>query len=111
MPNEGFSKWKSEIYKAFKSKIIFYDNYFNQNKSNYKVNSSFNSIEDLKNKFITSTNDKASNNFCIMCKIFYKKLLMNEYLGNSTYTKINYPYSEIKNRLNAFAKKIKVSYF
>ena len=32
---------------------------------------------------------------------------MDEYLGNSTYTKVTYPYSEIKNRLNAFAKKIK----
>ena len=32
---------------------------------------------------------------------------MDEYLGNSTYIKITYPYSEIKNRLNAFAKKLK----
>ena len=29
---------------------------------------------------------------------------MDEYLGSSTYTKITYPYSEIKNKLNAFAK-------
>ena len=33
---------------------------------------------------------------------------MDEYLGNSTYIKITYPYSEIKNRLNAFAKKLKL---
>ena len=32
---------------------------------------------------------------------------MNEYLGNSTQIKITYPYSEIKNRLNAFSKKLK----
>ena len=32
---------------------------------------------------------------------------MGEYLGNSTYIKITYPYSEIKNRLNAFSKKLK----
>ena len=32
---------------------------------------------------------------------------MDEYLSNSTYTKITYPYSEIKNRLKAFTKKIK----
>ena len=72
-----------------------------------EVNCLFNSIKDLKNKFIISTVDKASNNFCIMCKVFYKKLLMEEYLGNSTYIKITYPYSEIKNRLNAFSKKLK----
>ena len=92
-PVEGFLEWKSEICKAFKSKIIFYDNYFNKNKANYKVNCLFNSIKDLKNKFIISTVDKASNNFCIMYKVFYKKLLMEEYLGNSTYIKITYPYS------------------
>ena len=46
----------------------------------------------LKNKCITSTVDKTSNNFCIICKVFDKKLLMDEYLGkNSTYTKINFP--------------------
>ena len=32
---------------------------------------------------------------------------MNGYLGNSIYTKITYPNFEIKNRLNAFAKKLK----
>ena len=32
---------------------------------------------------------------------------MDESLGNSTYIKITFPYSEIKNRLNAFAKKLK----
>ena len=32
---------------------------------------------------------------------------MDEYLGNSTYIKITYPFSEIKNRLNAFSKKLK----
>ena len=32
---------------------------------------------------------------------------MDEYLDNSIYTKITYPYSEIKSRLNAFAKKLK----
>ena len=50
------------------------------------------------------TDAKASNNFCIMCKVFYEKHLMNEYSGNSTYIKITYPYSEIKSRLNAFSK-------
>ena len=29
---------------------------------------------------------------------------MDEYLGSSTYNKLTYPYSEITNRLNAFAK-------
>ena len=105
---EGFLGWKSEICKTFKSKIIFYDSYFNKNKANYKVNSLFTSITDFKNKFIISSADKASNNFCIMCKVFYKKFLMDECLGHSTYTKITYPYSEIKKRLNAFAKKLKL---
>ena len=38
---------------------------------------------------------------------FYKKLLIDEYLGNSTYTKVTYLYSKIKDRLNAFAEKLK----
>ena len=43
-PIEGFSEWKLEICKALKSKIIFYDNYFNKNKANYQDNCLFNSI-------------------------------------------------------------------
>ena len=43
-----------------------------------------------------------------MCKKFYKKkLLKDEYLGNITYAKVTNSYSDIKNRLNAFAKKLK----
>ena len=50
-PIESFLKWKSENCEAYKSKIIFYDNYLNKNKANYKVNSLFNSIKYLKNKY------------------------------------------------------------
>ena len=32
---------------------------------------------------------------------------MDEYLGNSIYIKLTFSYSEVKNRLNAFAKKLK----
>ena len=88
-----FFEWKSIIFKAFKNKITFYNNYFTKNKDRYKVNSLFNSIKDLKNKFIISTVDKASNNFCIMCKVFYQKLLMDKDLDNSTYTNLTSPYS------------------
>ena len=50
---------------------------------------------------------KLAITFILCVKVFYKKLLMDEYLGNSTYTKITCPHSEIRNRLNAFAKKLK----
>ena len=67
---------------------IFYGNYFIKKKANYKINNLFNSIKVLKSKLIISTVGKTSNNICIMCKVFYKKLLMDEYLGNSNYSKL-----------------------
>ena len=36
---------------------------------------------------------------------------MKEYLENSSYTKVTHPYSEIKNSLNAFVKKIHIPSF
>ena len=73
MADRFFFKWKLEICKAFKNKFIFYNNYFITNKDNNKLNSLFNGIKDFKNKFIISTVDKPSINFCIMCKVFYKR--------------------------------------
>ena len=102
-----FFLWKLEIYKAFKSKIIFCDNYFIRNKANYKINSLLNSIKVSKNKFIIPTVNKARYNLCIICKVFYKKYLLNEYLGNSTKAKLTSPISEIKNRLISFSRKLK----
>ena len=92
------------MYKAFKNKFIF-SNYFVKNKNNYKLTGLYNGIKNCFKKIIISTIDEASNNFCIMYKVFYKKLLMDKQLDNSTYTKLTSPYSEIKNRFNAFAKK------
>ena len=60
-----FLKCKLVIFKDFKSKIIFYYNYFFKSKANYKVNSLFSSIKYLKNKLIISTVDKSGNNYCI----------------------------------------------
>ena len=106
-----FFKWKLEICKAFKNKIFFKATILLKIRLNIKVNSLFSSIKVLKNTFIISAVDKVSNNFCIMCKIFYKKLFKDEYLGNNIKTKLTSPYSKIKNRLNAFAEKFKFHFF
>ena len=79
------------MYKDSKINSFFTINTLLKLRINYQVNSLSNSIKDLKNKLIFSTVDKASNNFCITCKLFYKEFLINEQLGNSTYTKLTLP--------------------
>lgn len=46
-------------------------------------------ISGLKDKFVITTVDKASNNSAIKCKVLYTKVILDEYLCNNIYLKLN----------------------
>jgi len=107
-PVEGFKLWKQQLIKLFnieylkKQKIKkFKTGFFKQDIKD--------SIKDLKSKFIITTVDKADNNFAIICKSFYKKLLLSEYLLNNTYLPISQTELIIKRNLLKIAKNGNVS--
>ncbi|XP_071042668.1 uncharacterized protein, partial [Parasteatoda tepidariorum] len=105
-PVEGFSEWKAKIIERVKF------NLFNTSFSSFPKGTFIDydlsrKIKNLKDKFIVTVVDKASNNFCIMCKYFFKKLIIGEYNANNTYLKLKEDKKVIEKRIIAFSKKLK----
>ena len=110
-PFEGFKAWKIKFLNLFRRDLLFFRNYFGNNNLNdfdYDVNLK-EAIASLNNNFVVATVDKAGNNFAIICKVFYKKIIMQEFLENNSYKKLTDKPISIRKRILAFDKKIKIT--
>lgn len=102
-PIEAFNEWKVKLLQGIK--FNYSNNYSTNNREGVFLKKSIlNGLKSLKDKWIVTVIDKASNNFGFMCKSFFKQLLLNEYNGNSTYNKFNSNKKELDNRILAFSK-------
>lgn len=106
-PFEGFMEWKLKVIADFKLHLkgLFENWKDNLTQDSYTINKKLrDEIKYLKSQFIITVVDKSDGNFCIMCKSLYKKLLLNEYINNSTFKIIKATETSIRRNILDFEK-------
>ena len=97
-----FEEWKNEVKRVLKNKIAFFAEHkpylFIKKTSILKENNIRKCLESLREKYIISSIDKATNNYVFICKKYYLITLMTELgidlntlvcTGNGTYQPVN----------------------
>ena len=110
-PIESFREWKHKILKTIRGRLKII---LRSKKHTRKINSFQllkDNIQKLKRNFIITTVDKANNNFAIICKVFYKKLLKDEYTNNDTYDQVQKKELDIKRNILSKLQKLKVNIY
>lgn len=105
-PIEGFKIWKLNIIKDLK--YNWNKNYMYNNKGIFQSKNIKEKIIEFKKHFIITVVDKAAGNFGILCKAFFKNLILDKYNGNGTFTKLHIGRKELEKRVLAFHKKLKL---
>lgn len=86
-PLSCFAEWKNSIFNKFSSLL-------KEALSSYSTSSRFffkkskdldQAIKSLKNNFVITTVDKASNNYSFICKKFYKEIICKELSNSATF--------------------------
>ena len=86
--------------------FFYFDILFKKKDSDNRLDRLLNNIKLFKSLFIISSADKTDNNFGEVFKLLYKNLLLEEYLGNNTISRLTSPHTQNENRLNMFVKKL-----
>ncbi|GFV89608.1 hypothetical protein TNCV_1575811 [Trichonephila clavipes] len=101
MPIEAFNQFRS--YVATEIREL---DFTVENEIMYKDLKS--SIENIQNEFVITYVDKVSDNYAIICKYFYSKILSNHILNNNSFQKSIRNNREDDNRLLALNKRLNI---
>lgn len=106
LPLEFFSDWKIVVLNDFK---VFLKEALNSNHYTYYNFSSIDKdyIRDLHSKYVICPVDKAANNFAIICKSFYRNLVIGELNDPITYTACTQKTNVLHKKFIAFFKLVK----
>ena len=102
LQNNSFEDWKNSVKRIIKNKIEFFAEHkphlFNSKTSALKEHNVKRCLDDLKDKYIICSVDKASSNYVFICKKLYLSILITELgvnletlecIGNTTYLPVS----------------------